>query len=178
MRQVGRPDGTEKHNLKPRQMKSLIILIGCIAVVSCNQQTDKNQGGSNQNKLVDVDSLNAVFVASWNNKDSVAAVSILADNAIVMNDSLIHNGINEIAKNWVSGGIKVISNIKTVSLIKEANESIAYDGGTYSLDLTIPGGPILKEKGNYSLVWTKSNDSDWKLTLIHIEDITRMPDIK
>ena len=139
---------------------------------------DKNQDSNKENKQVNVDSLNAVFVASWNNKDSVAAVSIIADDAIVMNDTLIHNGINEIAKNWVSGGIKVISNINTVSSIKGANESMAYDGGTYSLDLTIPGGPVLKEKGNYSLVWTKSNRNDWKLTLIHIEDISRMPDIK
>src|SRR5688572_9721514 len=114
-------------------MKNLLILIGCLSIASCNQRSDKNQDGSNHNKLVNVDSLNAVFVASWNDKDSVAAVNIIADNAIVMNDTLIHNGINEIAKNWISGGIKVISNIKAVSLIKEANESMAYDGGTYTL---------------------------------------------
>jgi ketosteroid isomerase-like protein len=159
-------------------MKYLIIFIGCITLASCNQQTERSQDNSNQTKLVNVDSLNAAFVAGWNNKDSVAAVSIIADNAIVMNDTLIHNGINEIAKNWISGGIKVISNINTVSSIKGANESIAYDGGTYTLDLTIPGGPVLKEKGNYSLVWTKTKMNDWKLTLIHIEDISRMPDIK
>jgi len=159
-------------------MRNLIICIGCIALASCNQQTGGSRASSNQNKLVNVDSLNAVFVAGWNNKDSVAAVSIIADNAIVMNDTLIHNGINEIAKNWISGGIKVISNINTVSSIKGANESIAYDAGTYSLDLTIPGGPVLKEKGNYSLVWTKTSMNDWKLTLIHIEDITRMPDVE
>lgn len=85
---------------------------------------------------------------------------------------------NEIAKNWISGGIKVISNIHTVSSIKGTSESIAYDGGTYSLDLTIPGGPVLKEKGNYSLVWAKTNKNDWKLTLIYIEHISRMSDIK
>ncbi|HEY5825123.1 MAG TPA: DUF4440 domain-containing protein [Cyclobacteriaceae bacterium] len=154
-------------------MKNLLFLIGCISIISCKQNTDKNQ-----DKLVSVDSLNAVFLAGWNNKDSAAAVSIIADDAIVMNDSLIHKGINEIANNWISGGLKVISNIKTISSIKGANESIAYDGGTYSLDLTIPGGPVLKEKGNYSLVWKKTDLNEWKLTLIHIEDITRMPDIK
>lgn len=159
-------------------MKKLLIIIGCISLVSCNQKTDRSQDSINQNKLVNVDSLNAVFVAGWNNKDSVAAVSIIADNAIVMNDTLIHSGKNEIAKNWISGGIKVVSNITTVSLVKGASESIAYDGGTYSLDLTIPGGPVLKEKGNYSFVWTKTNSKDWKLTLIHIEDVSRMPDIK
>lgn len=155
-------------------MRNLVIIIGCIAFASCNQHA----GRKTDSDTVDVDSLNAVFVAGWNNKDSAAAVSILADNAIVMNDSLIYRGVDEIARNWVSGGIKVISNIKTVSTVKGANESIAYDGGTYSLDLTIPGGPVLKESGNYSLVWTKANADEWKLTVIHIEDVTRMPDVK
>ena len=153
------------------------ICLSCLIMLGCTQQADTNQG-NNPRPFVSVDSLNAVFLAGWNNKDSAAIVNTLAANAIVMNDSLIHRGINEIASQWVSGGVKVLSNIKTVSLVKEANETIAFDGGTYSLDLTIPDGPILKEKGNYSLVWSKVNEKDWKLVLVHIEDITRMPDVK
>ena len=153
------------------------IFLSCLIMLGCTQQADTNQG-NNPRPLVSVDSLNVVFLAGWNNKDSAAIVNTLAVNAIVMNDSLIHRGINEIASQWVSGGVKVLSNIKTVSLVKEANETIAFDGGTYSLDLTIPDGPILKEKGNYSLVWSKVNEKDWKLVLVHIEDITRMPDVK
>jgi ketosteroid isomerase-like protein len=118
------------------------------------------------------------FLAGWNKHDSATIMSTIADNAIVMNDSLIHSGTFAIAQNWVSGGVKVLSNIKTISLIKETNESIAYNGGTYSLDLTPPGGPVLKERGNYSLVWRKQKNGEWKLTLVHIEDITRMPDIR
>lgn len=159
-------------------MKDLLIFIMCLVITSCSQHTDRNQSGSSESQSVNVDSLRAVFVASWNTKDSVAAVSILADNAIVMNDTLIHNGIDEIAKDWVSGGLKVISNIQTVSSVKGANKGIAYDAGTYSLDLTIPDGPVLKEKGNYSFVWERTKNNDWKLTLIHIEDISRAPDVK
>ena len=102
----------------------------------------------------------------------------IADNAIVMNDSLIHNGQSAIANNWVSGGVKVISNINTLPIIKDADNRLAYEAGTYTLDLTPPGGPVLKERGNYNLTWTKQYDEVWKLTLVHIEDITRMPDIK
>ena len=95
-----------------------------------------------------------------------------------MNDSIIHHGLDSIAQNWISGGVKVLSNIKTTSLIRETAATLAYDGGTYTLDLTPPGGPVLKERGNYSLVWSKQPDETWKLTLVHIEDITRLPDIK
>jgi ketosteroid isomerase-like protein len=155
-------------------MKTLLTLIICLAMISCNQQADK----ISQAASVNIDSLNAAFLQGWNNKDSAAIMKTIAGNAVVMNDSLIHTGTDAIAKNWISGGVKVLSNIKTISSIKEASESIAYDGGTYTLDLTPPGGPVLKEKGNYSFVWAKQQDNNWKLTLIHIEDVTRLPDIK
>ncbi len=155
-------------------MKQLTLLLALATVISCNQTTEKSSSALS----VNVDSLTATFLAGWNNKDSVAIMKTIADNAIVMNDSLINNGHSAIANNWVSGGVKVLSNIKTSSVIKDSDNKIAYDGGTYSLDLTPPGGPVLKEKGNYNLVWTKQQNGEWKLTLIHIEDITRMPDIK
>ncbi len=155
-------------------MKQLTLFLAFATLISCNQTTEINSSAS----PVNIDSLTAIFLAGWNSKDSAAIMKTIAGNAIVMNDSLIHNGHSAIANNWISGGVKVLSNIKTSSVIKDSDNKIAYDGGTYTLDLTIPGGPVLKEKGNYNLVWTKQQNADWKLTLIHIEDITRMPDIK
>jgi ketosteroid isomerase-like protein len=155
-------------------MKQLTLFLAIATLISCKQTTEINSTET----PVNIDSLTATFLAGWNNKDSAAIMKTIADNAIVMNDSLIHNGYSAIANNWISGGVKVLSNIKTSSVIKDSDNKIAYDGGTYTLDLTIPGGPVLKEKGNYNLVWTKQQNGDWKLTLIHIEDITRMPDIK
>ena len=155
-------------------MRLLTLFLISFTIISCNQATEKNTNTVSLN----VDSLTATFLAGWNTKDSVAIMNTIADNAIVMNDSLIHNGQKAIADNWVSGGVKVLSNIRTSSVIKNNDNLLAYDGGTYSLDLTPPGGPVLKEKGNYSLVWTKQKEGNWKLTLVHIEDITRMPDIK
>lgn len=154
-------------------MKQLTLFLAMATVLSCNHAEK-----STSTTTVNVDSLTATFIAGWNDKDSGTIMKTIADNAIVMNDSLIHNGHSAIANNWISGGVKVLSNIKTSSVIKDSDNKIAYDGGTYTLDLTPPGGPVLKEKGNYNLIWTKQQNGDWKLTLIHIEDITRMPDIK
>jgi ketosteroid isomerase-like protein len=155
-------------------MKHLILFLAFATLISCNPTTENNSSTI----PVNVDSLTATFLAGGNNKDSAAIMKIIAENAIVMNDSLIHNGHSAIANNWISGGVKVLSNIRTSSVINDSDNKIAYDGGTYTLDLTPPGGPVLKEKGNYNLVWTKQQNGEWKLTLIHIEDITRMPDIK
>jgi ketosteroid isomerase-like protein len=157
---------------------TLFIIICCLAVCGCkqNQQSMPNDNGNTP--AVKVDSLTQEFLNGWNSKDSLAIMSTFEANAIVMNDSLIHKGVEEIGKNWVSGGVKVLSNIQVSSLVQEANESLAYSGGTYSLDILPPGGPLLKEKGNYSLVWSRQSSGSWKLTLVHIEDITRMPDIQ
>lgn len=155
-------------------MKAIISLVSAIVFLGCSQSKEKAAAAPAAN----VDSLTAGFLAGWNNRDSAAIMNTIADNAVVMNDSLIHTGKPAIAGNWVSGGVKVLSNIKTTSVIKDSDGRIAYDGGTYTLDLTPPGGPVLKERGNYNLVWTKQGTGEWKLTLVHIEDITRMPDIK
>jgi ketosteroid isomerase-like protein len=159
-------------------MKNLILLSFCIAIISCNPTVDINQADEFPTTSVNVDSLNAVFLKGWNMKDAALIMKTFAATAIVMNDAVIHKGKDSIAKNWISGGVKVLSNIETVSIIQKGSESLAYDAGTYSLDLTIPGGPVLKEKGNYSMVWTKQDNGEWLLTLVHIEDVTRMPDVK
>ena len=139
-------------------MKFSTFIFVSAVIVSCTSKTETNHSTTS----VNVDSLTATFLAGWNNKDSAAILNTIAQEAIVMNDSLIHRGHAAIANNWVSGGVKVLSNIQTSSVINGADERIAYDGGTYTLDLTPPGGPLLKEKGNYSLVWAK------QLSLIHI----------
>lgn len=157
-------------------MKPLLLLAAFAFLISCKEQHQTSEELTSVG--VSVDSLNAVFLAGWNKKDSAAIMSTLAPDAVVMNDSLIHTGKDAIAKNWVSGGIKVLSNIATKSSIQKASGDLAYDGGTYTLDLTIPNGPTLKERGNYSLVWTRQPDQQWLLTLVHIEDVTRLPDVQ
>lgn len=159
-------------------MKTLLLLATFVLLVSCKEQSPPQSKEELTSVEVNIDSLNAVFLAGWNNKDSIAIMATLARDAIVMNDSLIHTGMEAIAKNWVSGGVKVLSNIVTKSSIQNTSGDLAYDGGTYSLDLTIPNGPTLKERGNYSLVWTRQPDQQWLLTLVHIEDVTRLPDVR
>ena len=159
-------------------MKTLLLLAAFITLISCKEQSQPVTGEELTPVAVRIDSLNAIFVSAWNKKDSSAIMSTLAIDAVVMNDSLIHVGKEAIAKNWVSGGVKVLSHIVTKSSIQNTSGDLAYDGGTYTLDLTIPNGPTLTERGNYSLVWTRQSDQQWLLTLVHIEDVTRLPDVQ
>jgi len=160
-------------------MKKILILIMLpMAFISCKENKEVIIEKEIIVDKVNVDSLSKVFVDSWNAGDSAAIMATMASNCIVMNDSVIHNGADAIAAGWVSGGVKVLSNIAVSSMQKGSSALVAYDAGTYSLDLTIPNGPKLKEKGNYSLAWERQEDKSWKLTMVHIEDITRMPNVE
>lgn len=157
-------------------MRNIFVFSFLALLFSCGQTVKDNRGSGSLVNPVNVDSLNAVFLTGWNIHDSAAIMNTFADYAIVFNDSLLHNGKTEIADRWVSGGVKVLRNIKTYSAIQNHCGTIAYDAGTYTLDIILPD-VVLKEKGNYSIVWEWQNDT-WKVTMVHIEDVTQMPDIK
>lgn len=152
-------------------MKQLFILSTVLIMIGCNNTTNTTPTTTE----VNVDSLTSVFVSVWNKKDSAAVVNAMAEDAIVINDSVIYKGQSAIASDWVSGGLKVLGNIAVFPLKKNSDDKIAYGGGTYTGDLAIPGGPVLKETGNYSFGWTKQPDGEWKLTLIHIDLVSRKP---
>lgn len=69
-------------------MKQFILFLALVTIISCNNTTEKSTAAT----PVNVDSLTAAFLAGWNNKDSAAIMKTIADNAFVMNDSLIHSG--------------------------------------------------------------------------------------
>lgn len=150
-------------------MKIMIAFLALAALISCTHRSDTTTSTS----PVSVDSLTAGFLAGWNNKDSTAISKAIAENAILMIDSLVYSGLSEISDNWISGGVKVVSNLKTSSIIKNSDKKIAYAAGTYTHDLTPPGGSVFKIKGNYNFAWTKQPNGEWKLTFIHIEDLSR-----
>ena len=101
-------------------MKTLLLLAAFITLISCKEQSKPEPRGEMTPVAVRIDSLNAIFLAGWNKKDSAAIMSTLALEAVVMNDSLIHVGKDAIAKNWISGGIKVLSNVATKSSIQKS----------------------------------------------------------
>lgn len=155
----------------------LIPFFASLILMGCQQPVEQNKQSNPELELPDVNKLTSEFIAGWNNHDSAAVRATISDEAVLVNDSIIRRGVEDIAANWISGGVKVLSNIKTTSASQGASEHIAFDAGTYTLDLLPPGGPLLKERGNYTLIWHKNDAGDWKLTHLHIEDVSRMPDV-
>ena len=150
-------------------MKTLITFFALATLISCTHRSDP----TTSTPPVSVDSLTAEFLRGWNNRDSAAIIKAIAENAVLLNDSLVYRGHSEISDNWISGGVKVVSNLKTSSIVKASDNKIAYAAGTYTHDLTPPGGSVFKIKGNYNFAWAKQPNGEWKLTFIHIEDLGR-----
>ena len=134
-------------------MNHLTLFLALATLMSCNQTAEKDISVT----PVNVDSLTTTFLAGWNNKDSGAIMKTIADNAIVMNDSSIHSGHVAIARNWISGGVKVLSNIKTSSVIKDSDNKIAYDGeNIHTRPDTPPADLFLKKKA--TTTWYGQNN--------------------
>jgi ketosteroid isomerase-like protein len=79
---------------------------------------------------------------------------------------LIYKGHSAIANKWVSDGVKSIGEVTTSSLMKDSDDKIACDRGTFTHNITIPGQPLHKTEGNYNFVWTKQQNGEWKLKLL------------
>jgi ketosteroid isomerase-like protein len=163
-------DGTLKvYNTQHKMIKIIVAFIALIGLLSCASKSDSNTPTA----PVNLDSLASAFNAGWNNKDSGAISKAIADDAILMTDSLVYRGLPEISKNWISGGVRVVSNLKTSPIIQDSDLEIAYSAGTYKHDLTLPGAGVFKINGNYNFAWKKQTDGAWRLTFIHLEDLSR-----
>lgn len=155
-------------------MKILYVIFFGILLIGCNQRNN-NADNNNENNSMSVSELSNNFVSGWNNKDSAAIINSFDVNGVVMNDSSVMKGTKEIAANWVSGGVKVVSDVQITSLKSGKSNSLAFDAGTYTSKINLPDKK-LNEKGNYSIIWEKINN-EWKIISAHIEDVTQMPDV-
>lgn len=66
-----------------------------------------------------------------------------------------------------------ISNLKTSTLSTVADTQIAYEAGTFSVDVSpeAPGEPRGLGEGNFMLLWKKGADDNWKLSYAQLEDL-------
>ena len=154
-------------------MKKILLLIVISALVSCVRPTDIYTAAPSLN----VDSLTNKFLAGWNAKDSLSVAASIADNAVVINDTYVHSSFADMGKEWISTGVYTISDLKTSSLISGSDNKIAYDAGTFSLELQSGDRNPLQEGGNYNLVWTRQYNGEWKLTYInfqHVQNLTML----
>jgi ketosteroid isomerase-like protein len=139
----------------------LFILATTVIVASC----------ANQNNSVNVQDLSKQFINAWNSKDSAKIDSLLAQDVQFLQADSHLSGKNDVAQKWVRESLPTINNLKTNVVSSQTDKNTAYEGGTFSVDVTSPDQPGAYGEGNYFFVWKKQPDNSWKINYIQIEDL-------
>ena len=142
---------------------SIRILLAATLLASCSQSTD----------TVNVQDLNRQFINAWNDKDSTKIISLLADDAHFLQGSTHFKGKAEVADKWVRETLPTLTDLKTNVVSSESDSHIAYEAGTFSVDVLPlnPKDPHAFGEGNYILLWKKGGDNTWKLSYAQLEDL-------
>ena len=150
-------------------MKPLLSLLAfLILMTGCKKMDDEN---------VNVAELNKQFISAWNSRDSEKVVSFMADDVQFLQGETHFKGKSEVADKWVRATISTISELKTYATSSGTDSKIAYEGGTFSVDV-LPAGPNEPHgtgEGNFILLWKKGEDGNWKLSYAQLEDLPVRP---
>jgi ketosteroid isomerase-like protein len=140
------------------------LLLGSAA---CTKMDDKNS------EAVNVDDLNKQFISAWNNKELDKTIGFLADDVHFLQGAAHYNGKAAVSDKWVRSTQPTISNLKTYVVSTGSDQNIAYQAGTYSVDVMPegPGQPMGIGEGNFLLLWKKVADGSWKLSHAQLEGL-------
>lgn len=130
-------------------------------------------GCKKMEETVNVSDLNKQFISAWNSKDSEKIISFLADDVQFLQGETHFKGKSEVADKWVKATVSTISDLKTYVTSSGADNQIAYEGGTFAVDV-LPAGPNEPHatgEGNFILLWKKGADGTWKLSYAQLEDL-------
>lgn len=121
----------------------------------------------------DVASLDQQFISAWNSKDAAKVTSMLGDDVQFLQGETHFSGKSEVTNKWVTPTISTISNLKTNTVSSSNSDALAYEAGTFSVDVlpTTTDKTTGEGQGNYVFVWKKAGDGTWKLSLAQLEDL-------
>jgi ketosteroid isomerase-like protein len=148
-------------------MKPFILILFFAIVFSACSKTDE---------AVNVQELNREFISAWNNRDSDKVISLLSEDVHFLQGEIHYNGKSEVADKWVRETMGTIRDLKTNAVSSGSGPDIAYEGGTFSVDVipASPNEPMGLGEGNFILLWKKDKEGVWKLTYAQLEDLPVM----
>jgi ketosteroid isomerase-like protein len=141
-------------------------LLGLIFILSCNNSKPPVQ----QAMLISVDSLNALWNAAWNNKDSSAVVNLIANDALLISGRSQIKGVDSISSKFVHHFIGTLTDLQTRILESKTWSDGCYLSGTYVFQDMQSGKLIGKEEGVYTFIWEKQPNSTLKLKILHMQE--------
>jgi ketosteroid isomerase-like protein len=152
----------------------LVMATGLIFASCSNSNGVDSKTTTAENKTdspkVSSKELNQSFDQAWNNHDSTKLFSLLADDVQMLSGKIHFDGKTEVMNKFIRRNLPVTGNLKTTVISTGEDNGIAYEAGTFSLDVTPPNTKAFVDKGNYNFVWKKGADDTWKVSCINMED--------
>jgi ketosteroid isomerase-like protein len=152
---------------------SLFCAATLLTSCSSNSSAPAATGAATTTGNVSVADLNQQFLSAWNSKDASKAASMLADDAQFLQGETHFSGKAEVTNKWITPTINTISSLKTSTMSSGTDANLAYEAGTFSVDVL----PTPSEatggvgEGNYLFLWKKGTDGNWKLSYAQLEDL-------
>ncbi|AMM50007.1 hypothetical protein TH61_00785 [Rufibacter sp. DG15C] len=149
--------------MKSNTLMFLMVLL--VGFSSCSKMDEKKEP-------FNVSTLSQQFIGAWNSKNSSQLDTLLAEDAHFVQGEVHFNGKAEVSQKWVRETMGTIENLKTFAISSGADETVAFEGGTFTVDV-IPESrelPRGQGEGNYMLVWKKNDKGAWKLHYAQLED--------
>jgi ketosteroid isomerase-like protein len=142
-------------------MKSILFVLSAFIILSsCNNQ-----------KTANVSDLDKQFIGAWNAKDTSKINPFLADDVQFIQADGHYSGKNQVIEKWVRESLPAISNLKTNVVSSDVDTHLAFEAGTFSVDVIAPNQPSAIGEGNFVFVWKKQADNNWKINFIQLEDL-------
>lgn len=148
-------------------MKKYILPVIVVIIISCNQPATKMVVAK-----APVDSLIANWGNSWSNHDSAAVSNLFTADALLIDDNFIGTSTNEIATQWISPNINIVSHFKSTKIQEWSGADRAGYTGKYQFDAIVHDSVVAKPTGVYTVNWIKTDQGDWKITTADIHSIT------
>ena len=148
-------------------MKNLILMLFFAVLFSACSKTEE---------AVNVQELNKGFINAWNSRDADKLKAMLADDVHFVQGEIHYSGKSEVSDKWVDETMGTITDLKTNVVSSGVSENMAYEGGTFSVDVLpeSPDEPAGLGEGNFILLWKKGEDNTWKLSYAQLEDLPVM----
>jgi ketosteroid isomerase-like protein len=152
---------------------SLFCAAALLTSCSGSNNAPTATGAATTTGNVSVADLNQQFLSAWNSKDASKAASMLADDAQFLQGETHFSGKAEVTNKWITPTINTISSLKTSTMSSGTDANLAYEAGTFSVDvLPTPSETTAGVgEGNYLFLWKKGADGNWKLSYAQLEDL-------
>lgn len=145
-----------------------LVLLGALPLLAaCSKPADTSATATS---AADLD---RQFLTAWNNKDLEKTLSYLADDVQFLQGNAHFSGKAEVSDKWVRATQSSISNLRTSVVSATSTDKLAYEAGTFSVDVlpASPGQPAGIGQGNFLLLWKPAADGTWKLSYAQLEDL-------